>query len=267
MMFTWVMDHFLYIPMISLIALLVAGLGWASSRLQGPLRPVGAGVVLVGVALLAHASHAYAGLFSNRVSLYTYTVQHYPDAPFANEHLGRTLMEKGEIPAAIGQFQEAVRKNPRFVEAHFDLGSALMQTNQLAEARDQFEETIRLDSHHADAYDNLGATLLMLGQPADAIKDFRQSLAIFDYAQPHNDLGNTLVKMGRVEEAIAEYQKAVALEPGVAQLHDNLGLALVQQKRIPEAAEQFEMAQKIDPHDDAARTALGYLQGAPKSGQ
>jgi len=267
MVSTWVMDHFLYIPMISLIGLVVAGLGRASARLPEALRPWSAGAVALVMVLLANESHAYAGIYSRQETLYAYALRFYPDSPFAHESLGRALMQKGEIDKAISQFEESLRIYPGYTDVRFTLGTALMQANRLPEAAAQFEETIRLDPHFADAYDNLGATLLMMGHPEEAIERFRQAIAIFDFAQPHNDMGNALDKLGRMEEAIAEYRKALALDPDVAQLHDNLGLILIKARRIPEATEQFEMAMKIDPGDDTARTALEQLQGAQKSAQ
>lgn len=266
MMFTWVMDHFLYLPMIGLIGLIVAGLGCAAAKLPETLRPWGALPVALAIFLLARETHTYAGIYSNQEALCTYAIRLNPDARLARENLGKALLEKGELTRAIEQFEDTVKRYPGYVDAHFNLGTALMQTNRLQEAVDQFEETIRLNSYHTDAYDNLGATLLMMGHPEQAMERFRQALAISDYAQPHNDMGNALLQMGRMEEAIAEYQKALAIDPDVAQLHDNLGLVLTQQKRIPEAVEQFEIAAKIDPGDNTARNALVHLQGAQRAG-
>jgi tetratricopeptide (TPR) repeat protein len=263
MMFTWVMDHFLYLPMIGLIGLIVAGLGHATGQLPPPLRPWGAGTVAIVMLLLAFESHTYAAIYASQESLSAYAVRLNPQARLARENLGRALMKRGAIPEAIEQFEETLRQSPRYANAHFNLGNALMQANRLPEAEAQFEEAIRLDPGNADACDNLGATLLQMGHTPEAMERFRQAIAIFDFAQPHNDMGNALVQMGQMDAGIAEYQKALALAPDVAQLHDNLGLALIRENRIPEALQQFEMAAKVDPRDDTARAALEQWRSNP----
>jgi ABC-type dipeptide/oligopeptide/nickel transport system permease subunit len=65
MAFTWVMDHFLYLPIIGLIGLVVAALGQMEIQLPASFRPYGIGLVTVVLALLAFESHSYAKLFIN----------------------------------------------------------------------------------------------------------------------------------------------------------------------------------------------------------
>ena len=265
MRYTWVMDHFLYVPMIGLIGLVVAGLDKLFVRMPVTYGRWGAGAAAFGLLfLLARASHAYAGIFSNQEALYTYTVRLYPDAAAARYNLGRVLLEKGDTAGAISQLEQAVTMHPSNAEARFILGTALMQDNRLPDAAAQFQQTIHLEPRYADAYDNLGAALLMMGRPDKAMTCFRQAIAICDYSQPHNDMGNALTGLGRIEEAIAEYRKAVKLDPDVVQLHDNLAGALAREKQIPEAKEEYEEAAKLDPQDSTARAALEEMGSAPR---
>ncbi|HUB68644.1 MAG TPA: tetratricopeptide repeat protein, partial [Candidatus Methylacidiphilales bacterium] len=264
MMFTWVMDHFLYIPMIGLIGLIVAGLDGVARQLPQAFRLWGAGAVAIVLSLLALETHTYAGIYASQETLNAYAIRLNPDTKLARNNLGRALLKRGSDAEAIKQFEETLRLDPGYADAHFNLGTAFMDTNQLPQAQAQFEETIRLDPTYADAYDNLGAVLLQMGHADEATKCFQQAIALADYAQPHNDLGNALVQAGRLEQGIAEYQKALALNPDVAQVHDNLGLAFIQEKRLPEAVQQFEMAAAINPHDDLAHAALEKLEPISK---
>ncbi|MCE0521637.1 MAG: tetratricopeptide repeat protein [Methylacidiphilales bacterium] len=259
MMFTWAMDHFLYLPMIGLIGLIVAGLDHAAGQMPRAFRSWGAGAAAIVIFLLALESHSYAKNFASQEALYSYAVRFNPGCPLARENLGRALLKRGDIAGAKDQFEAALQLDPRYVDGHFDLGTTLMESNRLPEAVAQFDEAIRLDPRDADAYDNLGATLMQLGRTSEAMDYFRQAIAISNFAQPHNDLGNALVQQGKVDEAISEYQKALAIDPEVAAVHENLGVALLKEKRVPEAIQQFEIAAKIDPEDEIARAALKDL--------
>jgi tetratricopeptide (TPR) repeat protein len=265
MNFTWVMDHFTYLPMIGLIALVVAGMEQAYHQLAPAFRPWSAAALALLLFGLALETHSYARTYSSQESLYTYDVRLNPGSFMAHECLGDALLKKNDLAGAIQEYNEALALSPHSDAVHFSLGTALMQAQRWEEARAHFEEAIRLTPDFVDAYDNLAATLLQLGHPDEAITQLRRALQITDLAQVHNDLGNALLQMQRADEAIAEYRKAVQLNPDAAQVHDNLALALCAQKRFPEAIEQFQLARTLDPHDETARQALDKLSGASSS--
>lgn len=68
--FTWVMDHFLYVPLMGLIGLAVAGLGEWERRAAPGLRFGGWAVVAVILILLAGKSRAYAKKFFSQQTLW-----------------------------------------------------------------------------------------------------------------------------------------------------------------------------------------------------
>jgi hypothetical protein len=62
--YTWVMDHFLYVPMIGLIGLAIAWLGAIDGRLSTRTRPWLAGILALLFAVLALGSESYAEVFA-----------------------------------------------------------------------------------------------------------------------------------------------------------------------------------------------------------
>jgi len=132
--FTWVMDHMLYIPLIGLIGLAVAGLGWLDRRAPASTRPYGIGIVVAAQVLLAVSSHAYAGLYITEETLWTYAVERNPEAWSAHNNLGNALMATGRLSEAIGQFEQAVKIHPNDAEAHNNLGGAFLRTGRVQEA-------------------------------------------------------------------------------------------------------------------------------------
>jgi hypothetical protein len=155
MRFTWVMDHFLYLPIIGLLALAVAALGQAERHLGASGRPfLFAGIAVVAV-VLAFGSHRYAKIFVNSVSLWTYAIHRYPDAWPAHNDLGNALSDAGRLPEAEVQYKEALALNPAYPEAHNNWGIVLAKTGRLSAAIDQFEQALKLCPDLASAQSNL----------------------------------------------------------------------------------------------------------------
>ncbi len=187
--FTWVMDHFLYLPLVGIIGLLVAGLDLFKQITPSKRRFLGDSTVAMVLALLALESHWYAGRFVSQEELWTYTVAHNPNAWLARNNLGNEYFISGRISEAIAQYKEALRLNPGMVEAQNNLGLALSKTGQSAEAIVHYEAALKINPH-------------------------------FNVA--HVNLGNTLCDVGRVQEAIVHYQEALAIEPGNVEVREKL---------------------------------------------
>jgi tetratricopeptide (TPR) repeat protein len=294
MAFTWVMDHFLYLPIIGLIGLVVAALGRIEIELPASFRFYGIGLLAVIVALLAFGSHSYAKMFINQETLWTYELQHNPDAYVAHNNLGNALLgtgrlpeameqyelalqikpdladthynlgnallQMGRLPEAMEQYEQALRLKPDYVLAYNNLGDALQQAERLPEAMEQYEQALRLKPEDAETHYNLGHTLLLSGRAPEAIQQFELALQIKpDDAETHYYLGNALFRAGRSPEAIDQYEQALSIKPEYAEAHGNLGFALQQTGHLPEAMEQFEQALRIKPDYAEAHYNLGNV--------
>ena len=233
MNFSWVQDHVLYIPVIGLIGLAVAGLDAAYARESSIfVRRCGSGMVAVLVAFLAWESHAYAGEFANEETLWTYTLERNPEAWPAHNNLGTFLLRAGRFEEAMEQFRQVVRIYPRLAEAHNNWGNALLQLGRGPEAIEQYQAAIRINPN---------------------------------YGSPHYNLAVALARAGRIPEAIAQYEALLAINPNDAEAHENLGELLLHSGRAAEAAEQFAAALRNDPHyaDFRHRAEQAKAQGTP----
>ncbi|HUB67248.1 MAG TPA: tetratricopeptide repeat protein, partial [Candidatus Methylacidiphilales bacterium] len=143
MRFSWVMDHFLYIPIIGLIGLAVAALEHTDMLLPTITRPYRMGLVAAVVILLAMASRSYAKIYVNQIALWTYTIRLHPEAWPAHNNLGNALSDAGRLPEAMEQYEEALSLNPSYPEAHNDLGIALFDMGRVPEAIEQFKEALK----------------------------------------------------------------------------------------------------------------------------
>jgi len=222
MWFTWVMDHFLYIPTIGLIGLVVAGLSQINNSLSSSLRLCSIGIIVIAMLLLALKSHSYAEKFINEETLWTYTFQLNPQALPAND-LGAALLQKGQVTEAIEQFEYALRIKPNYAEAHNNLGNALIGMGRLSEAMDHYNQALQIKPNYAEARNNLGCVFFKTGQFFGAIEQYRRALQINpDYVDAHDNLGTSFLQTGDASEATEQFKAALRINPNDTEAQNNL---------------------------------------------
>ena len=295
-----VADHFVYLPMIGLAGLAVAGLERIDAALKPDDRPWCVAAVAAIMLLLAFGSHSQAKLFVNHQIMWAYTLERNPDAWPAINDQGNDLMEAGRVPEALEYYQRALKLYPENPDIITNVGSALARTGHLSEAMQKFQEALRLQSGQMRAHMNLGNVLLQTGRTADAIAEYQKALDLDpDNAPARYNLGNAffqeghfseaanqygmalavrpndvtiwinmaaaLQQMGLISEALGHYQKAVQLDPQSPEAHAGLGSVLEQLGRISEAMAQYQIVLQLDPGQDAVRNHLKLLEQEQKS--
>jgi tetratricopeptide (TPR) repeat protein len=294
--YTWVADHFLYLPLIGLIALVTAALGNLYDRFVPArwfLSAAIAGIVLV----LAVESHSYARLYQKSVVLWSTNIRRNPDSWMGHNNLGvalaadgdvegairqiqlslqvkpnqalayinwgNALVQLGRIPSAIEAYREAISLRPDNPVAHYELGNALAQTGQLPDAIEQYQLAVQLSPHDVEARTNLADVLIQTGNLSEAIAQAQQAVKLDpDYSDARYNLGTALGQAGRIPEAVDEFTAAARLSPNDPQIHYNLGIALLDEGKSPEALKQFQRALELDPHYSAAQNAIDRLQNS-----
>ncbi|HEY3457813.1 MAG TPA: tetratricopeptide repeat protein, partial [Bryobacteraceae bacterium] len=206
--------------------------------------------------------------------------------------LGRLLGWAGAgDKQVIAAFEEAIRLQPDFAEAHNNLGLVYTQSGNDEKAAPAFREAIRLRPDFADAHQNLG-TLLITSDSAEAVRELQKAIALqpnllkaqynlalaYDanpadglpkeieqlrkllamdpkYPRAEFALGKALLKSGKIDEAIAHLQTAVANDPKAGEAFYQLGLALSRAGRKPEAAEAIAKSRQFLAAKERAETA------------
>ncbi len=227
MSFTWVMDHFLYLPMLGLIGLLIAGLESLDRHLLPFLRVSGACLLALVVAILAWGSHRYAAMFVDSYTLWSYTAERNPGAWVAHNNLGRDLENRGQTAQAITQLEQAIQLNPDYGQAHDNLGIILGKIGRISDAIRELREAVRLQPTVAAIHTTLGTLLLRNGQVSEAAGQFQQALLLNpNDTEANNNLGVAWQMMGRLPEAIEQYKKALDIDPGYMEAYNDWGIAL-----------------------------------------
>ncbi|MFV2057152.1 MAG: tetratricopeptide repeat protein [Thiohalomonadales bacterium] len=136
-----------------------------------------------------------------------------------------------DFHAAIQNYDEALRLQPRLVESHFGRGLALARAGDIEQGIKELSIYISHKPQSSLAYTKRGV----------------RHIWIADYHNAKNDL-----------------EKAITLDNTNAEAHDDLGVVFAQNKEYIKAAEQFAMATKLDPSYQKAyhnMAVVGYITG------
>jgi protein O-mannosyl-transferase len=244
-LFSYVADHWQYLPAIGLIVL---GAG-AVERAVGGIPAVARTAVFSAILLpLALISFDQAKTYRDLHTFYSVTVARNPEAWMAHNNLGTLLRERGELEAARQHLEAALRVRPDLSKTHNNLGSVLRDLRRPVEAVAHYRRAVELQPDYMEAHNNLGSLLRMQGDAQAALRHLLRAVQLDPQsADARNNLGMTLRDLGRHDEAIAEFQRALRLTPDMAPAHLNLALSLSLLGRNAEAMQHYAEARRLNP--------------------
>jgi tetratricopeptide (TPR) repeat protein len=99
---------------------------------------------------------ARQGLTQEALNEFRLSLAIQPNQPLVHYKIGSILMVRThQFPAAVDEFEQAVKLDPANAHAHNDLGVALSQLGDYEKAVAQFNDAIQIDPTYADARRNL----------------------------------------------------------------------------------------------------------------
>ena len=248
MRITWVADHFNYLPMIGVIALIgAAATRWyeRSTVSAQPLIIAGGAVALAACALL---SFRYANAWASEDALWTHTLKTNHDAWQAHNRLGAKKFSRGDIEGGYYHFTQSTRLRPDLGETHNNLGSALSAKGRLDEAIKEFAEACRLTPHVPAMRVNLANALFQAGRFAAASDAFQFLLE----KEPNNaalinNYAVTLYRQGNKDEAVRQFRRALEINPTMKDAREGLAVALGEQPAGPAPGQPLQPEQPQQP--------------------
>jgi hypothetical protein len=169
MVYSYVADHWQYIAMIPLLAMVCARAMQIAGQFEWRGWPVVAAAV---VAALAITTWRRTHVWHDDETLWRDTLNKNLSAWMAHNNLANALLAQGRVDEAVAHYQEAIRLKPDYGNAHYNLGIANFQRGDYSEAVARFREAVRLKPKSAEACNNLGAALAKAGQTNEAIAQF-----------------------------------------------------------------------------------------------
>jgi tetratricopeptide (TPR) repeat protein len=249
-------EHRMYLPLIPIVVLVVAGIYRWTGRFAGPIW-------VIVAASLSFATMERNEDYRSEETIWSDTVDHRPENERAQDNLGYILSTiPGRTDQAIAHYMEALRLKPDFIEAHYNLAYALLsKPGRLNEAIAHYEEALRLNPNLAEVQFNLARALEEVpGRTDDSVAHYEAAIRLRpDYAEAHYNLGYLLRMIpGRSQEAVKQLEEFVQLRPGNVEARYILGRALQDSPgRMGEAITQYGEAVRMKPDFVEARCNLG----------
>ena len=197
-------------------------------------------------------------------------------------HFLNTRNERGNIEEARRSFDQAIKLDPAYAQAHAGLADCYLISTTLAyggiptkEAMDKARSAIRtaleIDNTLAEAHTSLGTLKLRYEWNwQDAEREFRWAITLNpDYAPAHYWYSNLLAITGRFRDAITESETTESLDPFSPSSQMNLGRAYYYDQQYDKAAACLNKRLNEDRNDRTATYILGFVyvcQGMVKPG-
>jgi tetratricopeptide (TPR) repeat protein len=104
-------------------------------------------------------AYRHKGKIPEAIQAYEAALVRNPENPAViRKNLGDAFFFRKDFERAAEQYQEVLRSNPRFQEAHFGLGAAYYKLNKYPEALSEFETALRLNPRDEKAREFRDAT-------------------------------------------------------------------------------------------------------------
>ena len=184
--------------------------------------------------------------------------KNFPDAHYA---LAQAYMHLGEYGAAYGELARTVDLQPTNYKARIDLGNLSLVVGKTDDAEAQANAVLKAEPNNPDVHALLSAIALRRGQKDNALAEIRRALELAPKrAAFYRDLA--LLQSGDPTQASSvedNLKKAIALDPKSVNAKLSLVSFYVKNKRWTEAEMVSRAAIATDPKSIPARVALAQV--------
>ncbi len=279
--YSFVADHWVQIPSLSILVFLVGGSAYGISRWFGKQNSWGgtssfgesyslekwhyfvmglAGVLVLGLTFLTRQQ---TQVYQNHQTLWEATVRQNPASWLAHLELGRVALNSGNYPQALVYLDEALRLQPKALYAYANRGLTYTHLQQHERALQDFQKALELQPQYVRGYYNRGNSHAHLKQYDFAIRDYSEALRLDpNYVEALSNRGLAYALSGRYEAALEDYDRALQLNPDFGEVYYNRGNLFLSLKNFEQALYNYTQALERNPEHLGAYNNRGtvYVQ-------
>lgn len=188
----------------------------------------------------------------------------------AHSSLANIYMKQGKLDAARAEVAAIKKLEPQHLEGKYLAALIEFQQKNFTAARDILQEVLKVAPSHAPSVLLFSATALALesyGQAEQQLKPLLQRYP--DHAYARKLLATAQLKLGQAEKALETLKPLLSGNQADQQALALAGELHMQLKQHARATEYFERAAKLDPQSAAVRTGLAlsrYAAGDAEQG-
>lgn len=268
-----VVEHRMYLPLIAIITLVVAGV-WTLMCRAGAKRNMMRGAVAAGIFAVTIIVIALASLtvlrnenYANSLELLGQAAEVRPNNPRPLRNMAAILVERHDRPQwrteAMTCLARAIELEPNDVEGRIFFARLASEIGRHELAIEQYDKILAGRPNEAPVYWRRGNARLQQGKIDAALDDFsRAILENPNFAEPHASRGLALILLDRRAEGIASMRRAVELSPNEPTFRLSLAGALADEplsQARAEAREMFDRLTQSHPRVASAWAGAGSL--------
>ena len=255
MVFSRVSDHFQYLPLICIAALVAAALHTALPKKV---------LWLVAVALIAALgvlTVQRARVFATDEGLWMNTLARNPAAWNAHNNLGCIRAEQSQWDEALRHFETSLKLNPRNTKALVNLGKFRAAEKKYTEAEAHFQAALKIKPDDADAQAQYGSMLAGIGRNEEAAAHLREAARLRPEIETRLELAAVYRAAGKIREAIEQCRQALRAKPDQPEALSNLAwlLATAADEKLRDGQEAVRCAEQacaLTGHQKAPMVAV-----------
>ncbi|MBF0286946.1 MAG: tetratricopeptide repeat protein [SAR324 cluster bacterium] len=246
--FSFVTDHWVHLPSISILFLIVAGILSFSHYFRLPWFTKAGGFLLFIV--LGTLTLNQSKIYQNGKSLWLATIRNNPNAWIAHQELGREYLDTKEYELALDHSNKALAMHGNLAHALNNRGGAYYHLGQYENAVADYDEALAIRPIFPEVYKNRGLTYFALKRYKEALSDYDNAIRWKpNWADTYHYRGMVLLSLNQPEKSIHDYQKSLELQPNQAEVYHNQGVAFFQLKQYKEAISSYSTALQLDQND------------------
>ncbi|MDE2929112.1 MAG: tetratricopeptide repeat protein [Acidobacteriota bacterium] len=174
-----------------------------------------------------------------------------PDSIQLRIEYAHILVRSGDVTKAVSEIQQAIRKDPNSVAAHYFLGQLYSsyhggQSGLSEKAIEKLNKVIELDPDHAEALYQLGNLHRLRGEHRKAAPFLARLVELRPgLVEAHYQHAKNLEELGDLAGAIQALEKALSIQKGHFEVIGDLGRLYVQTGRPDRAVEIYLSAPQL----------------------
>ena len=184
-----------------------------------------------------------------------------------DEQMGDLYMVRKEYREAAELYKRLSDENPKNPVYLNKLGIAMHQLTALTSALKYYQQAVKVDPLYADAHNNIGTIWYQRKRYGKAIREYQRAIKLRqDMAVLYSNLGYAYFGDKKYEESIASFRQALSIDPQFFDHGNSRSGSVLQDRSVDDRGRFYYMLAKSFAESGNIERCLVYLRKAKDEG-